>query len=512
VRLRALRADSLAREQGEAASKEDVLKALSQVSSSLRSKLGESLPSVRKFDVPIETTTASLEALKSYGMGIKMQREKGDAPSIPFFERAIELDPNFPMAYAALATVEWNHNQSSRALEYASKAYQLRDRATEREKLRISSRYFSVTGEMEKEVQIYELWEESYPRDWEPHSSLGVDYSQTGQYDKAVAEFREALRLAPDNVVNYAYLGITYCMLNRFDEALSTCDQAGAHELDSADVRGIRYILSFLRGDSAQMQQQVVWSMGRPAVEDFLLAMQSDTEAYYGRLGKSRDFSRRAVDSAVRAGSKEAAAYYQVGAALREAELGNSAPARQAVTAALALSSGRDVKVVAALALARIGDIARAKPLVEDLKKNYSTDTFLKVYWLPTISAAVELNNGHSSEATLDLETALPYELGEADMFINFLYPAYVRGQAYLLAHDGIAAAAEFQKLLDHRGIVENFVTGALARLQLGRAYAMAGETAKARAAYQDFFALWKDADPDIPILKQAKAEYSKLQ
>jgi eukaryotic-like serine/threonine-protein kinase len=256
----------------------------------------------------------------------------------------------------------------------------------------------------------------------------------------------------------------------------------------------------------------VAWAAGKPGNEDVLLSEQSDTEAYYGRMSKARDFSRRAEDSAVRADSKETAAFWQVTAALREAELGNAALAKQGVAAALALSPGRDVKVVAAFTLARIGDDARAKALAEELEKSYPTNTMLKLYWLPTINAAVDLNKGNASQAVVDLEAAAPYELGLAGTFINYLYPAYVRGQAYLAERNGTAAAAEFQKLLDHRGIVGNFVTESLAHLQIGRAYAMAGDTAKAKAAYQEFFTLWKDADPDIPILKEAKAEFAKLQ
>jgi tetratricopeptide (TPR) repeat protein len=313
--------DTLAKEQGEAASKEDVLKALSRASSSLRSKLGESLPSVQKFDVPIEATTSSLEALKNHSLSVAVTREKGDTPSIPFLRRAIELDPNFPMAYAALGVVYRNLQQASLALEYATKAYQLRDRVSEREKLRITADYFLATGEAEREAQTYELWLANYPRDVVPHAGLGVDYSTMGQYDKALAEQQEALRLAPDHVGGYASLGITYVTLNRLDEAKATFDQAFAHKLDSDTLRQNIYYLAFLRGDVTQMAQQVTWGAGKPGDEDFLLSMQSDTEAYYGRLSKARDFSRRAVDSAVRADSKETAALWQVDAALREAEL-----------------------------------------------------------------------------------------------------------------------------------------------------------------------------------------------
>ena len=503
--------DTLAKEQGEATSKEDVLKTLSRTSSSLRTKLGESLPSVQKFDVPIEATTSSIEALKNYSMGIAVYREKGEAASIPFYKRAVELDPNFPMAYADLAEAYGNLGQPSLALEYATKAYRLRDRVTELEKLRISATYFYATGELDKEAQTYELWTANYPRDPDPHGSLGVNYINMGQYDKALAECQEALRLSPGDVSNYSNLGAAYLGLNRLDEAKGSFDQALAHKLDSEFLRGNMYLLAFLQGDAAQMQQQVAWAAGKPGVEDLLLTAQSDTEAYYGRLSKARDFSRRAVASAVRADSKESAAYWQVNAALREAELGNTASARQGVTAALALSPGRNVKVAAALTLARIGNVPRAKALAEELEKNYPTDTLLKLYWLPTINAAIELSRGDSSQALVDLEAAAFYELGEAG-FINYLYPAYLRGQAYLLSHNGTAAAAEFQKMLDHRSIVGNFVTGSLAHLQIGRADVMAGDIVKAKAAYQDFLTLWKDADPDIPILTQAKAEYAKLQ
>jgi tetratricopeptide (TPR) repeat protein/predicted Ser/Thr protein kinase len=504
--------DTLAKVQAEATSKEDVLKALSQASSSLRNKLGESLPSVQKFDVPIEATTSSLDALKNYSMGMKIKAEKGSAPSIPFLKQAIALDPNFPMAYAGLAIAYHSLQQPSLALEYATKAYQLRDRVSEREKLRISADYFDATGEVEKETQTYELWKADYPRDVVPHNNLANVYGNMGQNDKALSEFQETLRLAPDNVTTYANLALAYIILSRLEEAKATVDQAFAHKLDGRLLRQTVYLLAFLRADTALMEQQVAWGAGHPGDEDALLAMQSDTEAYYGRLTRARDFSRRAVDSAIRADSKETAAFWQVTAALREAELGNTSSARQGVAAALALSSGRDVKVMAALTLARIGDVPRARMLAEEFEKSYPTNTLLKLYWLPTINAAIELNKGNSSQALKYLEATAPYELGTAGTPINCLYPVYVRGQAYLLANNGAAAAAQFQKLDDYRGIVGNFVTGSLAHVQIGRAYAMAGDTAKAKAAYNDFLTLWKDAEPGIPILKEAKAEYAKLQ
>ena len=501
--------DTLAKEQAEATSKEDVLKALSRASSSLRTALGESLPSVQKFDVPIEATTSSLEALKNYSMGVKLKEEQGDAPSIPFLKRAIELDPDFPMAYAQLAISYTNFDQPSLAVEYATKAYQLRDRANEREKLRISGAYFVARGEFERATEVYELWAASYPRDSIPHLDIGADYSIMGIYEKALVEAQEALRLDPDSITAYAAVGEAYVHLNRLDEAKVTFDQAFAHKLDGGFLRLNIYWLAFLRGDSAQMQQQLSWAVDKPGNDDdWILSAQSDTEAYYGLLNQARDFSRRAVDSAIRSDAKETAALWQIDAAQHEAEVGNMMEARQGVTAALALSRGRDVTASAALTLARVGDTSRANALVEELERSYPAYDLLKVYWLPTIKAAIEMNKGNSSQALVHLEAAAPYELGE----IASLYPAYVRGRAYLLAHNGTAAAVEFQKLLDHRGIVLNNVTGSLAHLQIGRAYAMHGDSTKAKAAYQDFLTLWKDADPDIPILKQARAEYAKLK
>jgi serine/threonine protein kinase/tetratricopeptide (TPR) repeat protein len=506
--------DTLAQEQATAASKEKVLDVLGEAASKLRGELGESLTSVQKFDVPLsETTTSSLEALKALSMGHVAEHQKGDAAAIPFLKHAIELDPNYAMAYASLSEAYFNLAQPSLQLECATRAYQLRDRVSERERLVISSGYFDATGEIEKEAQTLELWGANYPRDALRVSlNLGNIYANVGQWDKALAKYQEVAQIRPDDVHTYYNLAVVYCALNRLEEAKSTLNTAFARQMDDGAERAQMYLLDFLQGDAAQMAEQLAWAAGKPGDEDVLLSMQSDTEAYYGRMTKARDFSRRATDSAVRADAKETAAFWQINAALREAELGNAALARQGVAAALNISQGRDVKIMSALALARTGDVARAGALAEELEKSNPTNTLLKAYWLPTIHAAGEIAKGNSSQAITDLEPAVSYELGVAFTSINYLYPAYVRGQAYLLAHNGSAAAAEFQKLLDHRGMVTNFVTGALAHLQIGRAYAMAGDMAKAKAAYQDFFTLWKDADPDFPILKQAKAEYAKLQ
>jgi eukaryotic-like serine/threonine-protein kinase len=506
--------DSLAKEQAPASSKEDAVRALDKVAANLRTKLGESLASVQKFDVPIEATTPSLEALKSFSMGVTTQAQKGDAEAAPFLRRAIELDPNFAMAYARLGISYNNLNQPSLAAENLKKAYELRDRVSEREKFHITADYYRVaTGELEKEAQTYILWVQSYPRDPIPLTNLGANSSILGQWQKAVQETQDALRLDPNDVIAYGNLAEGFLAVNRLDEAKAAIDQAQARKLDGGILRLAAYFLAFLRNDSAQMEQQVEWGSGKPGDEDLLLSAQSDTEAFHGRLVRARDLSRRAIDSAVRADSKETAALWQVNAALREAEFGNTAQTKQGVSAALALAPGRDVKLLGALAMARTGDAARAKAMVDQLEKSNPSNTVLKLYWLPILNATAELNGGNSARGLEHLEAAAPYELGEPPPFqLGTLYSAYLRGQAYLLAHNGSAAAIEFQKLIDHRGIVLNFPLGALAHLQLGKAYALSGDEAKSRAAYQDFFALWKDADPDIPILKEAKTEYAKLQ
>jgi serine/threonine protein kinase/Tfp pilus assembly protein PilF len=506
--------DTLAKEQAEASSKEDVVKALGNAASSLRTKLGESLASVQKFNVPIEATTSSLEALKTFSMGVTTQRQQGDAEAIPFLRRAIELDPNFAVAYAVLGVTYSNLSQPSLSADNLKKAYELRERVSEKERLRISAYYYAfVTGELEKEAQTYQLWIQSYPHDDIPHTNLGSNFVSLGQYEKAISETQEAQRLEPNNVVTRSNLGQIFLALNRPDDAKAMFEQALARKLDSGGLRLWMYNLAFVRDDSAQMAQQLAWGAGKPGAEDPLLAAQSDTEAYYGRLTKARDYSRRAADSAVRADSKETAALWQVTAALREAEFGNVAAAKQDVGSALALAPGRDVKVLSALALARVGDVARTKAMVEQLEKSDPLNTVLKLYWLPTLKSAIELQAGNSAQALVSLEAAAPYELGEPPpMQEGTLYPAYLRGEVYLAAHNGSAAAAEFQKFVDHRGIVINFPLGALAHLGIARAYALSGDAAKAKAAYLDFFTLWKDADPDIPILKQAKAEYAKLQ
>jgi len=505
--------DTLAKEQAEASSKEGVLKALSTAAASLRGRLGESLASVQKFDVPVEATTPSLEALKAYSMGITTGRTKSNAEAVPFMKRALELDPNFAMAYAGLAVEYENLGQASLAADNAKKAYDLRDRVSERERYRISALYFqNVTSELEKTTEAYELWAKSYPRDMVPHTNLGVLSSYLGQYDKAIAETEAAQRLEPSRA-SYGNLASNYIAVNRLKDARETIQEAQQKKFDDLVIRADLYALAFLSGDTAEMERQVAWAVGRPNEEDQMLSIHADTQAYYGRLGKARDLARRASDSAGRSDAKETSAQWLVYQGLREAELGNVTAARQDVTRALALAPGRDVKVLSSLALARSGETVQSRALFEALQKSEPNNTLLKVYWFPVIGASIDVAQQAPDRAIVALEPALPYELGEPPPGnIGTIYPAYIRGLAYLAQKNGLAAAAEFQKFLDHPGIAQNFLLGSLARLQLGRAYAISGDTAKAKTAYQDFLTLWKDADPDIPILKQAKAEYAKLQ
>jgi serine/threonine protein kinase len=505
--------DTLASEQREATDKRGVLKALGKAAKELRGKLGESLATVEKFDVSIEVTTPSLEALKAYSEGGTTAHRTGDADGIPFYKRAIELDPNFAMAYAALGASYFNLNQGDLAAENATRAYELRNRVSERERYRISTTYYhAVTGELEKAIEEYELWSKSYPRDNTPPLNLGVIYQQLGQYDKAVVETQEALRLKP-TTTGYGNLAFEYIALDRLDDAEKILREAQAKSFDGLDIRGNLYLLAFRRGDRKGMEQQLAWAAGRVGDEDEMLSGEADTDAYFGRLVRARDDSRRAVESAVRAGSKETAALWRAFAGLREAEFGNTAAARENTDAALSLQSGSDVKLLAALTLARMGDTAKAKRLVEQLERERaaSTDTMLKLYCLPTIHGAIEISKNNPSQGILHLEAAAPYELG-GPLGFPYLYPVWVRGHAYMAAQNGAAAAAEFQKLIDHPGLVMNQPIGSLAHLELGRAYALSGDNAKARASYQNFLTLWKDADPDIPILIAAKSEYAKLQ
>jgi serine/threonine protein kinase/Flp pilus assembly protein TadD len=507
--------DSLLRVGADASAKDNVLPALGKAASELRGKLGESLGSIQKFDTPLpQATTSSLEALKAFGLGVKAIDEKGSAAGIPFLKRAIELDPNFAQAYSLLAVMHGNIGETSLASEYAHRAYELRDRVTEHERLAISTLESSyVTGDLVKDEQVVNLRKQTYPRDAGVYNDAGVDEQLRGDYEAGLQDFLQGLRLEPNATITVDNIATSYFALNRLDEAKGVLGQGLAHGVAPESLAMDFYILAFLRNDEDGMQKQLALALGKAGYEDALLSLQSQTEAYHGRLKKAREYSERAVESAQRNGSGETAAAWAVYEAFREAEVGNSALARQAAGKALQLAPhGRYVQASAALALIRAGDSAQAQRIADDIAKNYPQDTIVNFYWLPVIHAVMEINRHNPSKAVELLRAAQQYELGNPYPTVAPLSPIYFRGYAYVAASRGQEAAKEFERIIDHRGIVQNSPLGALAYLGLARSRAAIADASGARTAYQDFLALWKDADPDIPILKQAKAEYAKLQ
>jgi eukaryotic-like serine/threonine-protein kinase len=538
--------DVLAQEQATANGKEKVLDTLGTAASKLRGQLGESLASVQKLDVPLEdATTSSLEALQAYSLGDRANREKGSGAALPYHQRAIALDPNFAMGYEAVGEDYTSLGETGRASDYYSKAFLLRDHASEREKLALTGVYYAyVTGESDKAAQTYQEWIASYPRDFRAYIGLGIAYLVEGQYEKGAETYREALRLFPDNTSVYGNLASTLLGLERFDELRQTAAQEQARKLDDVASRNALYAVAFLRGDADGLAGQQEWYAGKPE-ENFGFSLASDTEAYAGRLGKARELTQRSLDSAIRTDSKETGAIWLENSALREAAFGNLAQAKQSANEGLKLVPTRQgVEVEAALALAMVSDTARAESLAQDLNQRYPLDTQMQSLWLPAIQAQLALNRKNPAAAIASLQPALPpLEYGGIGFINNIscLYHTYIRGEAYLATGQDKEAAAEFQKILDHSGIVGNCWTGALAHLGVARANALQASIAvgapllagvarggnssdqispadrdaarvRALAAYKDFLALWKDADSDIPILKQAKAEYAKLQ
>ena len=518
--------DTLAQEQVTASSKEKVLDALGSAASKLRGELGESLATVQKFDVPLEqATTSSLEALKAYSLGGRASNEQGSTAALTYHQRAIELDPNFAMGYAQVGNDYFSLSELGRASEYFTKAFQLRDRASEREKLEITANYYdTVTGELDKAAQTYQEEIDSYPREAPAYNRLGVVLALQGKYEQATEITGQALRLAPAALSGYTNTANYDLALQRFDEARQMIRDAQARKLDDAIFHSALYALAFFRADSQALAEQQQFFTGRPE-ENWGLALASDTEAYAGLLDKARELTKRAVDSAIRSDSKESGAIFESIAAQREAAYGRAAEARQSAADALKLApTSQGVQVETALAFAMAEDTARAESLSQDLAKRYPLDTQVQSLWLPTIKAQIALDRKQPAAALNLLQATSSIEFGEVAFVLNIscLYPTYVRGEAYLAAGQDTAAAAEFQKILDHSGIVWNCWTGALAHLGVARANALQSRTSRgadadatrvrALAAYRDFFTLWKDADPDIPILKQAKMEYAKLQ
>ena len=513
--------DVLNEEQVQAARKEDVLNALSQIASRFRTRVGESLATVQKHDTPLaEATTPSLEALKAYSAASKvLSSGTGLAAAVPLFKRAIEMDPKFAMAYASLGLNYLFMGEPALSAESNSQAYRLRDRASDAEKFLITASYdMNVTGNLEKAQQTCELWAQTYPRELTPHALLGsLMYPTSGKYEKAVEAAKKQVELDPDFPIGYYQLSFNETYLDRLDDAENALRRASDRKLDIPEFSIQRYDIAFLRADKAGMEREAAKARGKSGVEDMLSDREGFVLAYSGHLQQAGKMSQRAGDLALQGAQRGRAALFGTGAALWEALFGNAHAARERAVAVLELSTDRDVEYGAAFALALSGDSSRAQTLANDLEKRFPEDTAVRFSYVPAIRALLALHDGEPSKAIQLLRAALPYDLGTPPCsappgFFGMLYPVYVRGEAYLAAHQGAEAAAEFQKILDHRGIVINDPIGALARLQLGRALTLSGDKAKAAAAYQDFLTLWKDADPDIPILKQAQGEYARLQ
>jgi serine/threonine protein kinase len=509
--------DVLDDEQAQAARKEDVLNILSQIASKFRTRAGESLATVEKYSTPLaEATTPSLEALKAYSLALKVAYSTGAAAALPLFQRAVKVDPKFAKAYAHLGIYYSEIGEFALANESMTKAYQLRGRASEQERFFITVIYDRhVSGNLEKARQTLELWTQTYPRDKQPRGFLSADYQGLGKYEKSIEETKIAIGIDPDFTPGYIHQIGSDLDLDRPEEAGKVLQQASERKIETEDIFVLRYCLAFLKGDKAGMAQAVALAQGKPGVEDWVFDEESFALAYSGHLQQARSISRRAVAMAQQAAHKEKAALYEAGAAVREAFFGNAPEARRSAMAALEFSKDRDVEDGAAFALALAGDAARSQTLADDLEKRFPEDTSARFIYVPALRAVLALKNGEPSKAIELLQAAVPYDLatpGSGFGFFGYMYPAYVRGEAYLATHQYAQAAAEFQRILDHRGLVFCDPVGAVARLQLGRALALSGDKTKAKTAYQDFLTLWKDADPDIPIFQQAKVEYARLK
>lgn len=517
--------DLLAQEQITAATKETVLVALGQAAAKLRGELGESLASVRKYDVPlVDATTSSLEALRALSLGRKAQMQGSDA-ALLHFQNAIELDPDFAMGYHDIGRVYHSLGELERARVYCTKAFELRNHSSEREKLEISATYYeNVTGGLEKAVNTRKQQLETYPRISEAYYSLAVDYALLGKYELSADSFRQSIQLNPENQMTYGFLSFVLIGARRDDEARQVMQQAYSRNIQGFLLHNAAYGLGFLSADASAMEKEERWIMDQPEYQNLGLSLSSDTEAYVGHLCKARDLTRRSVTSAVEADSNEMGAISYENSALREAAFGNLDIARREAASGLRLdATSTGASAEAAFVYAMTGDTAQAEALAKALNKRFPQDTQMQAVWLPSILAQVALDRGKPSVAIEELQAAVSIETGQIPFLTNItcLYPNYIRGEAYLATGRGDLAAEEFQKIIDHRSMVWNCWTGSLAHLGLARANALRARTmrgvgaeaarSRALAAYKDFLELWKDADPEIPVFNQAKSENSKL-
>jgi eukaryotic-like serine/threonine-protein kinase len=500
--------DSLAQEQTEASSKEQVLGALGSAVSKMRGKLGESLASVQKFDAPIQqVTTSSLEALKAFAMGNAEFDRGRERESLTFYKRAVELDPNFAWVYARMGVVYVADGELEQAQESTRKAYELRDRVSERERLYITHHYYdTVTGELDKEIETLQLYQRTYPNDSVPSNNLAVAYAQTGDFEKAVAAAQESIRADASSTNAHIGLSGAYFELNRFDEAKQIEEQNLKQFPDSEFVHWLYYVEALRAGWTADAQRELDWAKGKPGEYRFL-SIRARIEEGAGKLHLGRETAQQSIEMQKGHGLTEGAQNDIALQAMIEADFGDCRLARQDA-ATLPSNPGRVASASVAFLSATCGDAAKAENLANNLNKDYPLDTFAQKLDIPMIRAREHIERGDGSKAVDELRLAEPFEFGN----VALGHPAYLRGLAYLKMKQGGQAAAEFQKVLDHKGVTGNSPHAALSRLGLGRAYALAGDSSKARTAYQDFFALWKDADPDIPVLKEAKAEYEKLK
>src|SRR5216683_1263687 len=509
--------DAVAHSSSDANGKGEVLHALGIAATDLRAKFGEDPTSLQKFDLPLDrAASSSLDALKAFSDGRRLAREKGAMDAVPALKKAIDADSRFALAHSNLAVAYYNLNQNALAADQIRQAFELADRQTVRDRLHITTLYYDLaTGDVQRAIGSYKEWVRLYPRDDIAKGNLSSEYFLVGDYDQAATLAQQALRLDPGSAAWYENLATAYIALQRLEEAQGILNQAFARKLDDPSMHADLYALAFLRGESAGMEREMAWSAGKPSGEDTMLALQADTEAYSGHVQKARELSRRAVEVAQNAQLNEPAAIWQGIAALREAMYGNLEEARKGADKVIEIApKSRDAQTLAILVLSRVGDVRRAQTMLDDLAAGNVSNTIVQSAWVPTVRAQTAMINQEPKQALELLEVVKPYERGQliGNLSYSCMIPVYVRAEAYLGAKRGPQAFAEFQKLIDSRGVVGNCWSGALAHLGQGRARALSGSTAAARTAYQEFFALWKDADANIPILKSARAEFAKLK